>query len=82
MASVTIKSAGEVYEIAIGRPPIATGKDERFAKTLALIVGGVLEEYSPSLGGQASFVASQLKDRLGVTVVSVDEPPSEEGVVY
>lgn len=82
MASITIKSAGETYEIAIGRPSVAKGKDERFAKTLGLIVDGTLEDYSPSLGGQASFVASQLKERLGVSVVSVDEPPAEKGIVY
>lgn len=82
MASITIKSAGEDYQITVGPPAVARGKDERFAKTLALIVDGVLEDYSPSLGGQASFVASQLKDRIGATVVSVEEPPSEKGVVY
>lgn len=82
MASVTVRSAGETYAITIARPSVVAGKDERFAKTLGLIVDGTLEDYSPSLGGQASFVASQLKERLGVSVVSVDEPPAEKGVVY
>lgn len=82
MASVTIKTAGEEYEIALSSPAVATGKDERFAATLGRIVDGIVEEYSPALGGQASFVARQLKGRLGVAVVSVDEPPTEIGVVY
>jgi hypothetical protein len=82
MASVIIKSAGERYEITLSRPVAATGDDQRFAATLASLTEGILEDYSPSFGGQASFVASQLKDRLGVAVVSIDEPPSEKGVVY
>jgi hypothetical protein len=82
MASVTIKTAGEVYAIALSSPAVVVGKDSRFAATLGRIVDGVLADYSPALGGQASFVASSLQGRLGVKVVSVDEPPSEEGVVY
>jgi hypothetical protein len=82
MASVTIKTAGEVYEIAISSPAVVVGEDERFAATLGRIVDGIVEDYSPALGGQASFVARQLKARLGVTVVSIDEPPPEKGVVY
>lgn len=82
MASVTIKSAGEQYKITLARPVVSSGEDERFAGILASLTEGILEEYSPSLGGQASFVASRLKDRMGVTVVSVEEPPPEKGVVY
>ena len=82
MASVTIKTAGEAYEIALSSPAVVVGDDERFAATLGRIVDGMVADYTPALGGQASFVARQLKARLGATVVSVDEPPSEEGVVY
>lgn len=82
MAFVTIKSAGEQYKITLSRPVAASGDDERFTKVLASLAEGILEDYSPSLGGQASFVASQLRERLGATVVSVEEPLSEKGVVY
>jgi hypothetical protein len=82
VASVIIKSAGEKYTITLSRPTTAVGSDSRFAGTLASLVDGILEDYSPALGGQASFVARKLKERLGVAVVSVDEPPSEKGVVY
>lgn len=82
MASVTIRTAGEVYVISLTSPAVAFGKDRRFAATLGRIVDGIVEQYSPALGGQASFVAKQLKGRLGVSVVSVDEPLTENGVVY
>lgn len=82
MASVVINSAGEKYQITLSRPVAAVGSDDRFAETLASLVDAILEDYSPALGGQASFVARKLKDRLGVSVVSVDEPPSQKGVVY
>jgi hypothetical protein len=82
MTSVIIKSAGEQYAITLSRPVVASGEDKRFAGLLASLAEAMLEDYSPSLGGQASFVASQLKERLGVTVVSVEEQPPEKGVVY
>jgi hypothetical protein len=82
VASVTIGSAGEKYEVTLSSPVVVTGDDERFSGILASLVEGILGDYSPSLGGQASFVASQLKERLGVAVFSVNEPPAEKGVVY
>lgn len=82
MNSLVIKSAGEQYRITLSRPVVASGDDERFAGSLASLTEGIIEDYSPSLGGQASFVASQLKERLGITIVSVEEPPPEKGFVY
>lgn len=82
VAAVTIRSAGERYEVKLSSPVAVAGDDEGFSAILASLVEGILEDYSPSLGGPASFVANELKDRLGVSVVSVEEPPSEDGVVY
>jgi hypothetical protein len=82
VSSVTIKSAGEQYEIALGHPVAASGPDKKFAEIIARLVEGAIGEYSVAFGGKASFVAKSLKDTIGAEIVSVDEPPSEKGVVY
>lgn len=82
MASVTIKSAGEQYAVTLSRPISVTGDSSQFAKVLASLVEGMLEDYSPAFGEPAAYVAENLKKRLGVTVVSIDAPPLQEGVVY
>ena len=78
MSSLTIKTAGEQYKITLSRPIAVAGDDVQFANVVALLVEGILDDYSPAYGEPAAFVA----ERLGMTVVAIDAPPPESGVIY
>lgn len=82
MSSVTIKTGGEQYKITLSRPSAAVGVDAQFSEVLALLTDGFLEDYSPAFGEPAAFVANRFVVLLGATVVAIDAPASEKGLIY
>lgn len=59
-----------------------SGGDEVFNAALHRLFEIAAGEYSPAMGGKGTFVANQVAEVTKGKILAVDEPLSEEGVVY
>lgn len=83
MLRVSLKVAGQDLEITSEKGAVSvSGGDEFFNGVARRLAESAIEEYSPAMGGKASYVANAVVALVGGKVALVDEPLSEEGVVY
>lgn len=81
--NVVLKIGGRDYSITSEQGKVSvSGGDEFLNAVMQKLVASAAEEYSPAMGGKATYIANAVVALTGGEVVSVDEPQSEEGVVY
>lgn len=81
--NVVLKIGGRDYSITSEKGKVSvSGGDEFLSAAVQKLVESAAEEYSPAMGGKATYIANSVVGFVGGEVVSVEEPPSEKGVVY
>jgi len=81
--SVSLTVAGEKVLLSLNKGKIlVSGASNETARSLTAIAEEALAEYSPAMGGKGFYIASVMSKQVGATIESVNEPPSEKGVVY
>lgn len=79
----SVEIGGQEYLIVLekGAASVSGGTDS-LAGSIEKLVKIALEEYTPAVGGRAAYIAAWVAEKTNGEVLSVDEPPSEKGVVY
>jgi hypothetical protein len=79
----SVEIGGQEYLIVLekGEASVSGGTDS-LAGSIQKLVETALEEYTPAVGGRASYIAAWVAEKTNGKVLSVDEPLSEKGVVY
>lgn len=80
---MTLKIGGKEYSVQFKQGDIVvSGGDEFLNAVVQRLCESAAAEYSPAMGGRVAYIANWVSEVTGGEVVSVDEPPAEEGVVY
>lgn len=80
---MTLRIGGKEYSVQFKQGDIiVSGGDEFLNAVVQRLCESAAEEYSPAMGGRVAHIANWVSEVTGGEVVSADEPPAEEGVVY